>query len=347
MLRAIPQKPPIPPTVLAISLVLFCSFPVTAQRINGELDRLKKEWQKAYENHDFAHAIEIGLDLVQRNPTDPQPAYNLACSYAQNDDYDQSVQWLKSSADRGFSFLSTVLRDEDLDEIRTREGYAAALDLIRKNNAAELEKFKARADKAIIITVLPPNPDRTKPAPLIVALHGYGSDANDMATLWREAAAKIGAVLIAPQAIQPAGKGFSWGVVEQGEFLVLRAIEKARAEHNIDSRRIILTGFSQGGAMCFTLAVRHPDVFAGVIPVAGSYDHRVDPIPSQHGSKLPRFVIMVGDRDEPLENNRDAANRLKNNGAPALLKVYPNLGHTFPPNRQAEMDSALKFILQP
>ncbi len=347
MMRLPYQKPPVRIGVLAIVTVLVCCVPVVAQRISGELDRLNAEFQRAYDNQSFTRAIELGLDLAQRNPSDPQPAYNLACAYAQNGDYDHSVQWLKTSADRGFSFVSTLLRDEDLDEIRKHEGYVAALGIIRKNNAAELEKFKARADKAVVITTTPPNLDKTKPAPLIVALHGYGSDANDMATTWREAAAKIGAVLIAPQALQPAGRGFSWGVVEQGEFLVLRAIEKAKTEHSIDPKRIILTGFSQGGGMCYTLAVRHPEMFVGVIPVAGYYEHRVDPIPSQPGSKLPRFVIMVGDKDEPVNINRDAAKRLEAISVPFQLRVYPNLGHTFPPNRQTEMDNALKFVLEP
>jgi hypothetical protein len=121
------------------------------------------------------------------NPAIPGPAYNLARAYAQNGDYDQSVAWLKTSADRGFSYLSTVLREEDLDEVHNREGYAAALDLIRKNNAAELE-IKACADKAIVITTTPPH-SIVKPA-LIVALHGY-ADANDDCDIC-EVAAKIG-----------------------------------------------------------------------------------------------------------------------------------------------------------
>lgn len=321
-------------------------LPALAQRVSGELDRLKKEWKKAYDTHNFDKAIEVGLDLAQRSPADPQPAYNLACSYDQNGNYDKALEWLNAAADRGFYYTSTVLRDEDLDEIREMPGFAAAVEKIRKNNAAELEKFKAKADAAKVVTITPPGHDALKAVPLIVALHGYGSDANDIATTWRDAAAKIGAVLIAPQALQPAGHGFSWGVVEQGEFLVLRAIEKARAEFNIDPKCIVVTGFSQGGGMCYTLAVRHPELFAGVIPAAGFYEHRVDPIPSTAGAKLPRFFIMVGEKDDAVEINRDAAKRLESIGVPVQLRVYPGLGHRFPPDREKEMDAALRFVLE-
>lgn len=316
------------------------------QRVSGELDRLSKEWKKAYDNQRFEEAIVIGLDLAQRKPGDPQPAYNLACCYAQEAQYEKAVEWLGAAADRGFYYTSTVLRDEDLDEIRDKPGFAAALEKIRKNNAAELEKFKAKADKAKVITVAPPGLDANKAVPLVVALHGYGSDANDIATTWREAAGRIGAVLIAPQALQPAGNGFSWGVVEQGEFLVLRAIEKARTEFNIDPKRIVVTGFSQGGGMSYTMALRHPEMFAGVIPVAGYYEHRVDPIPATAGAKLPRFFIMVGEKDDAVEINQEAAKRLEAIGVPMELRVYPKLGHRFPPEREKEMDAALKFVLE-
>ncbi len=335
------------PRLLCLTLLLICSCATAAQRVDGELDRPSREWKTAYERQDYDRAIAVGLDLAERKPADPEPAYNLACAYSQKGDQKLAMQWLKTSADNGFSYLSTLLRDEELDEIRTQDGYPAVVELVRKNSAAALEKFKPRADAAKVITVLPPNLDTEKPAPLIVALHGYGSDADDMATLWREAAAKIGAILIAPQALQPAGRGFSWGVVEQGEFLVLRAIEKAKAGNNIDAKRIVLTGFSQGGGMCYTLAVRHPDLFAGVIPVAGFYEHRVDPIPSQPVPRFPRFVIMVGEDDQPVGINREAAKRLEAIGIPVQLRVYPNLGHRFPPDRQTEMDSALKFVLEP
>lgn len=316
-----------------------------AQRVDGELDRLHDEWQTAFDQDNLDRAIEIGLDRAQRMPADPQPAFDLARTYGKAADSKNAMIWLNLSAERGFHHVSTLLRDEDFDEVRSMAGYSAVLERIRQNSALRLEKFKAKAEGATTITVLPPMLDKTKPSPLIVALHGYGSDAQDMASTWREAAAKIGAILIAPQAIQPAGRGFSWGVVEQGEFLVLRAIEIARKEHNVDPRRIVVTGFSQGGGMTYMLAVRHPELFAGAIPVAGYYEHRVDPIPSQPGGRLPRFVIMCGEKDQPVEVNREAARRLEAIGVPVQLRVYPNLGHRFPPDRQTEMDSALRFVL--
>jgi len=333
---------------VSLGAILMIVPAVEAQKSGTEeFKTLAGAMQKSLEAGDTTKAVEIGQRLVVMQPEAPGPAYNLACAYARAGNKEEAVKWLQTSVERGFSFVATMLRDTDLDSIRDQPGFAAAVELMKKNNAAALEKFKPEAEHAKIITILPPHFDKIKPAPLIVALHGYGADAQDIASVWRAPAAKVGAILIAPQAVQKAGNGFSWGVVEQGEYLILRAVERAKAEHNIDPNRIILTGFSQGGGMCFTVALRHPELLAGVIPVAGFYDHRVDSIPTQPGAKLPRFVIMNGAEDREADNNRDAAKRLQSIGVPVLLRIYENIGHAFPPDREPELEGALEFILKP
>ena len=332
---------------LHISFVVVSPLVVLAQGGVDEIARLNIELQRAKEVDDIGKAVEIGRTLVDLQPNEAAPAYNLACVYSRAGDKDQAVHWLLASAERGFSYVATLLRDTDLDDIRNHAGFAQAVELIKQNNAAALERFKPQAEGAKIVTIVPPNFDETKPAPLIVALHGYGGNAQDIASVWRGPAARFGAVLIAPQAIQAADAGFSWGVVEQGEYLVMRAIERARAGHNVDPKRIVLTGFSQGGGMCFTLGLRQPGLFAGVIPVAGVYEDRVDPIPPQSRATLPRFVIMNGADDREAENNRAAAERLKAINVPVLLRIYDNVGHAFPPNREVELDIALRFVLEP
>lgn len=49
--------------------------------------------------------------------------------------------------------------------------------------------------------------------------------------------------------------------------LVLRGLE---ADYPIDSNRIHATGFSNGGMMCYRLAVEMPEVIASIAPVAGT-----------------------------------------------------------------------------
>ena len=293
----------------------------------------------------IAAAALIALVAVTAHarPETPREAYNDACRLALAGQKDAAVASLGRAADLGFAFTATLLRDPDLDTIRDHPGYAEVLARVRANNAAALEKFKVAAADAKVLVFKPLKHDPSKPAPLVVALHGAGDTAEAFAPAWRRAASEVGAVLAVPQGMNPRGKGFDWGVVEQGSHLVLRAIEKARAEAAIDDSKIVLAGFSNGGAQAFIQGLQDPDRFAGVLTIAGFYDERVAPVPV--GRRLPRFAILNGERDEEAKNNRKGAAALRKAGGQVKLEIYPGVGHSFPPDHEAELASALRFLL--
>src|SRR6266542_2369041 len=123
---------------------------------------------------------------------------------------------------------------------------------------------------------------RATPAPLLVALHGYGANKKQM---MREAQA------IAPEgfaiaslqgqhqhlkeAKEPGGPlrfGFGWLTnfhseesVAMHHRAVLSIIESLTAEGLIDSARIFLLGFSQSCALNYRFAFTHPNRLRGVI----------------------------------------------------------------------------------
>ncbi len=276
-------------------------------------------------------------------PAGAREAYNEACVQALAGNKDAAVAALGRAADMGFAFTSTMLRDPDLDPIRDHPGFPAVAARIRANNAQALEKFKLRAEDARVLVFLPEKADRSRPAPLIVALHGSGGTAEGFAPLWREVASRLGAVLAVPQGLNRAGPGFDWGVVEQGSHLVHRAIDKARAEAAIDDGKIVLAGFSNGASQAFIMGMREPEKFAGVLSVSGFYDERVAPVPA--GRRLPRFAILNGARDEEAANNRRGAAALRAAGGKVKLEIYDGVGHAFPPDRDRELGAALRFLL--
>ena len=60
---------------------------------------------------------------------------------------------------------------------------------------------------------------------------------------------------------------------------------------------------------------------------------------------FPRFFLLNGERDEAAANNRRAVQLLERSGAAARVRIYPGLGHEFPPaeERDRELDLALRF----
>ncbi|MGI8787921.1 MAG: alpha/beta hydrolase [Pyrinomonadaceae bacterium] len=175
-------------------------------------------------------------------------------------------------------------------------------------------------------------PENTeKPAPLLLAVHGYGAHKRYM---MREAK------LIAPEdfvvaSIQAPHQhyrqtddgykiGFGWLTdYKSDESIALhhqfarRLIEKLSKENLIDARQVYLFGFSQACALDFRFAFTNPDAVRGVIGVCGG-------IPSDLETNALYKILeanvfyLYGDEDEfyALEKFQTFERKLK--------KILPN-----------------------
>ena len=127
-------------------------------------------------------------------------------------------------------------------------------------------------------------------------------------------------------------------------FIVENQPDYARGEFNVDWDRVVLTGFSQGGFMAMALGTRHPDLFAGVIPMAGGYIPGIDN-PAKADGEDPRYYFMVGSRDRSADQVRMAAADFEKAGYDVDLRVLSGIGHTFPRRTTTELRRALAFVL--
>jgi poly(hydroxyalkanoate) depolymerase family esterase len=117
------------------------------------------------------------------------------------------------------------------------------------------------------------------PAPLVVVLHGCTQNAAvyDHGSGWSRLADKNGFILLFPEQ-QRANNPllcFNWfsGNDSQrgmGEAASIRAmIEAMTKAHEIDPKRIFVTGLSAGGAMASVMLATYPELFAGGAIIAG------------------------------------------------------------------------------
>jgi polyhydroxybutyrate depolymerase len=121
-------------------------------------------------------------------------------------------------------------------------------------------------------------PDGPGPFGIVLFLHGHGSHAEDVMAYegLRDAAVRVGAALVAPQADGPGWKLRNTpegGVTsDEPEMADLEAIlDDAAARFPLDRRRTLATGFSNGAMAVWTLACRRPDAFAGFLPISGTF----------------------------------------------------------------------------
>lgn len=108
--------------------------------------------------------------------------------------------------------------------------------------------------------------------PLILFLHGRGERGADLEMLKKhplpkllEQEADFPFIVVSPQRSLA---GLWWSDLLEPLNALLGEIESTYA---VDSERVYLTGLSMGGFGAWELALRYPDRFAAVVPIAGGY----------------------------------------------------------------------------
>lgn len=194
----------------------------------------------------------------------------------------------------------------------------------------------------------------TEPAPLLIAMHGYGASKRQMMREARQTAPSDFAIA-APQGIHqhlkepkeaggPLRFGFGWLTnfhpeesVEIHHKFLLNLIETLVNERIADRERIFLLGFSQSCALNYRFAFTHPKVLRGVVGICGGLpgDWETNEI---YQSTQAAVLHLAGTRDEFYGPSRvrDYAERLGMRAAQVELKSY-DAGHEIVPRMRDDM----------
>ncbi|HET7464626.1 MAG TPA: PHB depolymerase family esterase [Longimicrobium sp.] len=121
---------------------------------------------------------------------------------------------------------------------------------------------------------VPAGLDASKPAPLVVMLHGCTQDPDDFArgTRFDHAAADAGVIVAWPEqtAEHQQLKCWSWyepahQAARAGEPAMIAGITReVMASHAIDPRRVYIAGVSAGAAMAVNTAAAYPELYAAI-----------------------------------------------------------------------------------
>ncbi|HVR39626.1 MAG TPA: PHB depolymerase family esterase, partial [Thermoanaerobaculia bacterium] len=113
---------------------------------------------------------------------------------------------------------------------------------------------------------VPQKLDRTKPATLVISLHGaacWPALQRDLSR-WNELADREGFIVVYPAGRDSVGPRV-WNMTgERDPQYIADLIDKLRGEYNIDPKRIYANGLSNGGGMSFVLSCRMPGRFAAI-----------------------------------------------------------------------------------
>lgn len=187
---------------------------------------------------------------------------------------------------------------------------------------------------------------------LVVFLHGYGADGNDLLGLADPLAPHLpDTAFVAPNAPERSAMnpmGYQWFPIpwidgsseEQSEAGMIRAVEDLNAfldavmaEEGVTAAETMLIGFSQGTMMSLHVAPRRAQAFAGVVGFSGRLlggEALADEVVVR-----PPVLLIHGDQDEvvPPQSLPEAAEALENAGwEEVYAHVMKGTGHGIAPD---------------
>lgn len=180
------------------------------------------------------------------------------------------------------------------------------------------------------------------PQKLVILLHGYGADGQDLISLGPYFAQVLpDALFLSPNAPYPCGMGFGcqWydiqvqdpderlGQIREAARIIDGFIDRQLELLGFSDDRLALIGFSQGTMMSLFTALRRERACAGIMGYSGRLDS--PELLEKEIRARPPVTLVHGDRDEllPVSKMDEAATALKGVEVEVETHVRPGLGH--------------------
>ena len=195
-------------------------------------------------------------------------------------------------------------------------------------------------------------------APVLIMLHGYGSDENDLFSFASELPEELFIISVrAPYKMQPNGNAWyainfdadqkKWSDDEQAKESrdkISNFIDEVVEAYPINKNNITLLGFSQGTILSYAVALSYPEKIRNVVALSGyiNLDIIKDNFKSNNLSKL-NFYCSHGSVDQviPVDWARRTPEILKNLNVDYIYEEFP-VGHGVAPQNFFSLKAWLK-----
>jgi phospholipase/carboxylesterase len=199
---------------------------------------------------------------------------------------------------------------------------------------------------------VPPGEAPDAALPLVVAIHGLGDSPESFCHVLDDLRPR--ARVACPRAFSRHGRGWSWFALGSDDVTQARDVAAA-ADRLADAiaalaaarrapGRPVVTGFSQGGALAYAIAVRRPAAIVRAVPIGGWLPPALHPA---EGAEVAPITALHGEDDTrvPIAKARALLDPLVARGAPVTLRAFPGVAHTIPPLVRSALHGAVAEAL--
>ena len=187
---------------------------------------------------------------------------------------------------------------------------------------------------------IPENKNQKTSLPLIVALHGSSGHGADFLWNWLKEARSRGFLLLCPTSSEQ-----TWSLenVREDLFKILTAINNLSEISSINSRKVLITGMSDGATFSMLAGLRKSTPFTHIAPFSGIMPASLARMSDDTlATDRPVFLVHgTEDRIFPVETAFLTKSELETLKVEVVLKTKNGLGHTY---ARDEHDSLLNWF---
>jgi len=329
-------------------LMVFIPSPVvtTAAGDNEEIMDYKKTRQKVvtlWKKRNYQKAIKIYEKALPRFPDKTyEITISLARLYLNTKEYEKCLDIFEYGLKRKVMYPIWP-ESSSWKPLREYERYTK---IFAENTRLQAE---ATAKSAPRLKVIPPeNVSKEKKYPLIIVLHGWNGSLETLDKQWESTLIRRQFFLALVQSSQVIRVNrFGWNDVQLGRKDVKNMYKKIIEEYPVDTQRVIIAGFSQGGNIVLDIAVNN------IIPVIGfvtlqpglslveDFDGE---ILKQSAARGLRGTIIASKKPETLQEQEKMAALVREIKAPYRYVILGTT-HWYPAGFREQLDIAVQDIL--
>ena len=190
------------------------------------------------------------------------------------------------------------------------------------------------------------------PSPLLIMVHGYGSNEKDLFSFSRAIPEHITIISLRGD-IEIQNNGYAWynisldfngnksydiNKAHESRDKIVKCIDQCIEMYNIDNKNITLMGFSQGSMLVNAVALSFPEKVNNIISLSGAFDPNIIEISEIKLLKKLSFYVSHGTQDEilPFELSKQSLKILDQNEVNYIFEEYP-IGHGVSPDNFKSM----------